>query len=303
MKNIAILIPVHNNIHLTRQCIQQLEIMLKEINEQNSINYKIILIDDGSSDGTGQWARDAHPDVTLLEGNGNLWWSGGINKGAHHAMENGNTDFLLLWNNDIIPEKNYFKEMNRIIEATDNNTIIGSKICSYHNPDKIWSVGGKFNPLTGKFLNYGQEKEINHGQKLPEPDWLTGMGTLIPRKTVQTIGYWNEKKFPQYYGDADYTYRAKKKGFKLKVFPELIIYNDTQNSGMIHNGKLSKLAMSLQSNRSKYNLKKDLMFYNLHARTWWAYFYVFKKYFRYVGGFVKWKILQTCGVKKKVADS
>lgn len=299
MISVFILIPVHNNLHLTKQCIPHLAGMINKENKKETVQYALTVIDDGSSDGTCQWIHAHHPEVTVLKGDGNLWWSGSINKGALHAFQKEKADFVLLWNNDVLPKEDYFTQLTQIIEHEDQNTILGSKICSLNDPLQIWSMGGKFNPITGKFFMYGLDKTINPDeQHLIEPDWLTGMGTLIPKKTVNQIGYWNDNKFPQYFGDTDYTYRAKLAGFKLKVSHQLILYNDTDNTGMIHGGNLSKLIQSLLSNRSKYNFNKDWMFYRTHAKSWMAYYYIFIKYFRYIGGFFKWKVLYTLGIQK-----
>ena len=82
---IAILIPVFNNLEYTKKCLQNLEEKLGENNIAK--HFPIIVIDDGSSDETADWIKKNYPEVELLFGNGNLWWSGGINKGAKHAIE------------------------------------------------------------------------------------------------------------------------------------------------------------------------------------------------------------------------
>ena len=68
-KSLFIVIPVHNRKHFTRDCLLSLR-------KQTFQNFTIIVIDDGSSDGTGEMIQKEFPEVVLLHGDGNLWWTG-----------------------------------------------------------------------------------------------------------------------------------------------------------------------------------------------------------------------------------
>ena len=78
--------------------------------------------------GTGEWINQNHPEITLLKGDGNLWWSGGVNMGAKYVLERKDTDYLLLWNNDILPESVYFTQLDDLIHEFSDDMIVGSKI-------------------------------------------------------------------------------------------------------------------------------------------------------------------------------
>lgn len=297
---VAIIIPVHNNLKFTQQCISGLYGLLDPDNTRLNIDYQIVIVDDGSQDGTEQWLRQNFPEITVLKGDGTLWWSGGITKGARHAIQKMGTDYLLLWNNDIVPHKDYFNRLSQIIREKPRNMIIGSKICDLTDPSKIWSMGGIFNPRKGHKYMLGLDVPVQiNGNSPVEPDWLTGMGTLLPSEVIEKIGYWNAKDFPQYYGDADFTYRAKLAGFKLVIYPELTLYNDTSVTGFMHQDSFGKLLNSFVGIRSKYNIKKEIKFYRMYAESWRAYIPLFIRYFRYIGGFFKWKILRLLGVQRQ----
>jgi GT2 family glycosyltransferase len=294
-----IVIPVHNTLNLTKKCLPALKTAIGEVNAKHLVEYSITVIDDGSTDETTKWIKENHPSITLIKGDGSLWWSGAITKAAYKAFKINQKDYILLWNNDIVPDKEYFYRLNNIINTIDAETIVGSKICNLNNPEQIWSLGGVFNPRNGNKYMLGHDKNVTvNGNQPIEADWLTGMGTLIPKKATEKIGYWNSKDFPLYHGDSDFTYRAKKAGFKLLVYPELILYNDTSNTGFMHEGSLSKLINSFTAIRSKYNIKKEWRFYRLHALSWWAYSRILYKYFKYTAGFFKWKILNFFRIKK-----
>ncbi|MGC9344580.1 MAG: glycosyltransferase family 2 protein, partial [Bacteroidales bacterium] len=204
----------------------------------------VVIIDDGSTDGTKDWIEENYPDIKIIRGNGDLWWSGGINYGARYAIEEQNVEFLLLWNNDILANKDYFIKLDELIPNLGNDTILGSKIYYLEPLNKIWSLGGYFNPQNGKKYMIGYEELENKTYTSPiEVDWLPGMGTIVPSEIVREIGYWDDRYFPQYHGDSDFTYRAKVAGFKIIVNPELIIRNDNTNTGLIHGGSIKKLLL------------------------------------------------------------
>ncbi len=286
---ISILIPVHNKIDLTKKCLLNLHQQIKSFD--NKIHYHIIIIDDGSTDLTSQWIQEHYPDVTVLQGDGNLWWSGAVNMGAQFAIKELNSDYVLLWNNDIHAAHDFFTVLADLIDKTDKNIIIGSKIFCDPEFKTVWSMGGNFDPFTGKLNMTGYfKKDRTEWQEPVEADWLPGMGTLIPQAVVEKTGYWDALRFPQYYGDTDFTYRAKLNGFKNMVFPQLKIINDVANSGIKRIDKFSEIFTALTSVKSLHNIKKNILFYKLYAKSNKAYFTLIENYFFFFGGFIKRKI-------------
>jgi len=295
--SIAILLPVYNHLEYTRISLDNLKKNTKSV---LGCILNTILIDDGSSDGTSDWVKINFPDIKILQGNGNLWWSGAINLGASYAINELNVDYILLWNNDIKAGSDYFSNLSRIVHQYDQDSVIGSKILIQEDPGMVWSMGGYFQPKTGKYDMYGYyEKDSELFNKIYSVDWLTGMGTIIPKKVIQTIGYWDNKNFPQYHGDSDFTYRAKLKGFKILVDPSLKIYNSVKSSGLEHKGSYRNLLKLITDIRSKSNLSKNMKFYRLYATSLRAYIPLIGLYFKIFGGFFKWKLLSLFGKKNK----
>lgn len=296
-KRIAVLIPVFNKLELTIKSIDSLLPLIGPGKLKNSSAY-LVVIDDGSSDGTSDWIKENYPDVKLLKGDGNLWWSGGINMGAKYAIDQGDTDFVLLWNNDIVPESEYFTELDQLIDEFTENMIIGSKIYSLHPPDQVWAFGAVFNPRNGeKYMIGFEQPDGKEYETEREVDWLPGMGTLVPVDVIKKIGYWDDENFEQYHGDSDFTYRAKIKGFKILVYPQLKLWNDIRNTGVSHEGKWSNLIGLLSDTRSLYHLRKNILFIRRFSTSVLAYWPLFVSYYRLFGGFIKWKILSFFGIK------
>jgi GT2 family glycosyltransferase len=289
METLSILIPVFNALEYTNKAIINLKSEIANSSWILNQSIYIIVIDDNSSDGTSDFIRQNHPDIVLCQGDGNLWWSGGINTGAQHAFNVLKCSYVLLWNNDIITEKNYFQNLYKIIQNEKSIQIFGSKIIIL-NSNHIWSMGGTFNAKTGKKTMIGFGKPDGEPyQNVIECDWITGMGTVVHRSVVEKIGYWDQINFPQYHGDSDFTFKAKKAGFNLKIFPNLIIFNDISHTGILHNLTFKSLIKSLTSLRSDFNINKDYLFYKIHSTSPIAYQALFVKYFKYIGGFLKHK--------------
>lgn len=298
MKKIAVLIPVFNHLEFTKKCLQNLDSMLKASAVES--HFPIVIVDDGSSDGTSDWIRKHFPKIELLQGTGNLWWSGGINKGARHALEKMKCDYVLLWNNDIQVDESYFLNCLKLIDSYDEGTILGSKIYANTERSTIWSMGGYFNPRNGKTgMHAYMVPESSIYQQAREVDWITGMGTVVPAHIIKTIGYWDAENFPQYHGDTEFTYRAKLNGFRNIISPDLVIWNDISNTGLSHQDRFRTLLKLLSDKRSLYNYRVNRTFLKKYGKGPLSHCHLLSRYFRLFGGFLKWKILGMFRMKRE----
>jgi GT2 family glycosyltransferase len=296
MFSIAIVFPVFNGLHYTKSCLHSL--FSEHHIEKRNADIFLVIVDDGSTDGSYDWIKQNYPQVKLLKGNGNLWWSGGINLAIKYAMNELKCDYILSWNNDIIANSDYFDNLISILSSQDHQTIIGSKIYHVHQKNIIWSMGGLFDVKSGfKSLIGSAETDNAMYEKITECDWLPGMGTITHNSVYKMIGMLDERNFPQYHGDSDFTLRAKKNGYRVIVHPALKIFNDTRHSGIRHDKSARRLVQSLFSIKSNYNIKKDFLFYKKHTESAKAYKVLFEKYYKYIGGFIKWKLLGIIGIK------
>ncbi len=256
--DLSILVPIHNGIEFTKKCIQNI---FENLPIPMKFSTKLIIIDDGSTDGSSEWINKHYPETIIIKGNGDLWWSESINQGAKFAIRKLNSKYLLLWNNDIIIKEDYFNFIADYINSNISREIIGSQILNLSKPDIIWSNGGRLLSVFGFRKQIFSRKKINKVKEdILEVDWLTGMGTLIPSSVINNIGYWDSKNFPQYIGDLEFTYRAKKNGINLMVDSNLKIWNDTDNSGATLNIRVKDFFSSIFNNYSNRSLKTEILF-------------------------------------------
>ena len=98
---VNIIIPVFNRINDTKKIISNLRV------QNTSEEIKVLIIDDGSTDGTSEWLK-SQKDLFFLRGNGKLLWGGAINLGINYIIKNHpNDEWILLINNDL--EVNFYR--------------------------------------------------------------------------------------------------------------------------------------------------------------------------------------------------
>lgn len=296
---VSVIIPVFNGLSFTRKSLANLAMHRQKTNVGH-FKLEIIVVDDGSTDGTTKWISDNYSEVHLLDGDGSLWWSGGINKGVNYALKHLLSEYVLWWNNDIHCEDDYFTNLFSLLEANPSGNLLGSKILRLHDK-RVWGMGGRFDPRSGKKYMVGERQPDGlEYQKPIEVDWFPGMGTCIHRSVFDSVGLLDEENFPQYHGDSDFTFRARKAGYKLIAHPDLVIYNDVSNTGIQHNNDFRRLYQSLTGIKSNYNIRKNILFLRKHSASSRAYLPLMKKYYNYIGGFLKWKALNGLGIKKRL---
>lgn len=207
MKNIAVLMTCYNRKEKTIACLDRL---LKNMLPANH-TLNIFLVDDGSTDGTTQAVNEHYPQVTVIRGNGNLYWNGGMRLAWEKALQH-DADFFLWLNDDVELKENALDTLlstYQSIRTDTNEPVIIGNLC-----DK----------KTGQ-LTYGGcavDKGLFHfrARKLPVSDTVTACDTingnvvLIPKSTVDRIGILN-KNFTHAMGDFDYGLRCTAAGIPI----------------------------------------------------------------------------------------
>jgi GT2 family glycosyltransferase len=301
MYKIAFVIPVFNRLENNKECLKFLEEQ-KDTKFFTKNEIIIIFVDDGSTDGTEAWIRENYPEVVVLHGDGNLWYSGSLNFGIRHALDELKCDFIQIWENDIIPGERYFDHTQDILEQWDGKSLIASKLYYKNNPDTLYSMGGLFNTRTGRksLMGFNQKDGPEYSEPR-EAEWFCGQQGLIHRDIIAKVGYFDDKNFPQYHADVDYSLRVRNAGFKIMIYPTLKLYNDTELTGINQqkNKTFGQFFETFRSIRSNNNIRREIIFYRKHTKGILAYRGFLRKYYLYTGSFIKWKILGWFGMRKK----
>jgi GT2 family glycosyltransferase len=242
---------------------------LSSIRAQTYKKITVVVIDDGSSDQTEKLIGESYPEATILHGNGSLWWSGCSNRGVKYALSH-EADFILTVNVDVELDRLCIEELVKAA-AKYPDTLLGSVVIDIKNKDKVWYSGGYIDRKKGDFIHStGKVTELS--KNIISPDWLTGMGVLIPAEAFSKIGYYDQDHFPHYFGDSDFSLRAKGGGFKLAVVPSALVYADLSSAWLEKwLAKPSPLFFwrLFTSRRSQYNVRIRSVFYHRHWGKGW----------------------------------
>lgn len=247
---VHVIIPVHNYYENTRGCLENLV-------GQSYKRLEIIVVDDGSQDGTAQKVAAAFPGVKVIQGDGTLWWAGSTNLGIKYALNTADSgDYVLTLNNDTAFDEHYIARLVQRAKENDRS-IIGSLAVSAENPMRVVDSGVRVNWRTARFTDLPCDITAHlHG--IHEVDVLPGRGTLFPIAVYQTVGLYDEKRLPHYGADYEFTWRAKKHGYKLLIDYSSIVRSDTKTTGLnnrIHRTTWQELLRSFVTIKSPLQLK------------------------------------------------
>lgn len=216
---IFIVIPVYNRKDITRKCLDSLLI-------QSNTDFRIIVVDDASTDGTKEMIANEFPDVVLLHGNGDLWWTGAINEGINYVLENcTDEDYVLLLNDDLVVPENYVSTYYELAVKFPE-TVIGSVILDINDRETILNGGIIVNwwHAKRKNLNYNEKIALFPIGYYTKVSILTGRGVLFPITVFQKVGLYNKEHYC-HYGDTELPKRAEKFGYSLIVSYDAVVYS------------------------------------------------------------------------------
>lgn len=239
-----IVVPVFNRFEKTTRFLRRMQ----DVDYPRS-RYTIVIVDDASRDGTAEAIELNQPDVVVLRGDGNLWWSGGTNMGVRYALEHG-ADYILTINDDGEMEPDFLRRMVEI-GRRDPKYIVGCRLMSARERDVIWSVGTSCVFRNGELyaLNYAGKKwkDIAHLSDPHPTDTMPGNGVLIPAAVFRDVGLYDAENLPQYHADSDLVLRARAAGYKPVVSLKSVIYNDILTKPLVNNR--TDLVLSKKSDR------------------------------------------------------
>ena len=204
LPKIFIIILNWNGKEVLREC-------LKSIEDIDYPNYGVIVVDNGSMDGSQKAVKEDFSYVHLIENDKNEGVAEGQNIGIRYAFEKG-TDYVFILNNDLTLDKNILKSLLKVIESDDKIGVVGPILYWADEPEKIQSAGGIINWRKGKVshLNAGEtDKELPNTR---EVDYV-GL-VFVSSGILGKIGLYDPKYFA-YCEDLDFCARVKEAGYKV----------------------------------------------------------------------------------------
>jgi GT2 family glycosyltransferase len=213
---IYILLPVHNR----RQTTQQFIACLKA---QTFQNYHLILIDDGSTDGTEEIVRHQIQSLTVLKGCGDWWWSGSLQQGLNWLktkLEVRKSDLILIINDDT-EFNNDFLAIGMQLMSISSQTFIQAQAYSKQTKQLI-DVGISIDWSKMSFSSVIDSNKL---------DCLSTRGIFLRVQDLETVGGFYPALLPHYGSDYEFTIRAQRQGIKLSSDAALYLWLDETTTG------------------------------------------------------------------------
>ena len=171
-------------------------------------NVELIVVDNGSSDGSQNQIEAHVPGLKVLQTGSNLGFGGGCNAGIRQALAQG-ADYVWLINSDATVSAGALTEMVRLADGQSLLGAVGSVVYEVDEPDRIqlWG-GGQVNLWTGV-----SRHQVSPGQL----DFVSGASILLRREAVEQVGLFEDQIFFMYWEDSDFGFRLRQAGWRLGV--------------------------------------------------------------------------------------
>jgi GT2 family glycosyltransferase len=240
-KKICAVIPVFNRVAETLRCLSRLASESPE-----GFDMKIVLVDDGSTDGTAEKVGHAFPDVTILEGSGDLWWAGGVNAGLRHISKNVDCDYILILNNDTVIWPHTLTHLMQYAQPEEK--VVLSPLTVDAESGRIYSAGEARTGVCRELRPQHRGKYPEQvDSKIIECDAIGTRLAILPKRIIADVGYFDGRRFPHGYSDFDYFLRAKAAGYRILVIKNAIVSTEQNRNYMNYRLVESSLAEYLES--------------------------------------------------------
>ena len=215
LPKIYILLPVHNRLAATLRFVENLR-------AQTYAHYHLVLIDDGSTDGTADMVAQRVSSLTVIRGKGDWWWAGSLHQGYVWLRKSrvDPEDLVLIMNHDSEFGENFFQKAVDLI-AGRQRVLLGARTFSKRS-----------GVLVDKGVHIDWEKFVHYQADDERPiNCLSTRGLFFRVKDFFVIGDFHPILLPHYTSDYEFTIRAHRKGYTLMTHEGVALTDDESTTG------------------------------------------------------------------------
>jgi GT2 family glycosyltransferase len=255
---IAVVIPNFNGKELLGACLESLLVQ--------SLTPHIIVVDNGSTDGSASFIQQQYSKLELIQLNSNLGFAGGVNAGIKSAIKNG-FEFVALFNNDAVADSNWLKFLVEKINQDPKVGIVASKILA-SDQKTIDSTGEEYSTWGTPFPRGRGEVDKNQYDSTSKQTIFAASGgaSIYRVAMLQKIGLFDELFFA-YYEDVDISFRARLNGWQVQYASKAVVYH-----------AMNVTANQISSSFADYHKLKNYVFLyvkNMPGKLFWQHFLTF----------------------------
>lgn len=188
-------------------------------------NFETVVIDNASTDETGQFVKENFPAVKVVRIEKNLGYSGGLNVGLDFAFKKGNADYALITNNDVKADERIISELVNVAKTDQKIGFVVGKVYYYDRPDIFQTVGIRYDSVCWHGGNIGAgEKDRGQYDEVCERYFADDVYMLVSKTLYEAVGGY-EADFKFQCEEYDWQARAKKAGYKIMYTPHAKIWH------------------------------------------------------------------------------
>jgi len=301
---IAVVIPTYNGLKHLDTCFDSVR---RQKFDSFSVKpeVRVILVDNGSSDGSVEFTGKNYPEVEIILLDKNYGFAKAVNEGIKIALKDEKIKYILLLNNDIECAENFLEEMlNGFTEESTGS--VACKMMNFYNRD-VFDDAGDFIKLIGSPYARG------HGEKdtgqYDESEFIFGAcagAAMYRREIFGEIGYFDEDFFA-YYEDVDFSFRIQLAGYKSFYNPKAICYHKRGATSGYTSGwqtmlcERNLIAMRIKNYPLPLYIKLTPLFFVARLKRYYGFLRAgwYKVFFSAVNGYLKGIIRVPSSVLKR----
>jgi GT2 family glycosyltransferase len=201
----------------TTRCLESLE--------KSSLSTRVVLVDNGSLDGSAPYLEERFPELDIIRLQSNIGFGRACNLAIQRALAENRSQYIFLLNNDAFIHP---QALFRLVEAAQSNPtagILGPKIYYRQDPSQIWYAGARRRRGVLAAADTGRG-QIDKGQfeTTRKVDYVFGAAMLIQREVFERVGFFDERFFI-YLEDLDFCLRAQQAGFSPLFVPQAHVWH------------------------------------------------------------------------------
>ena len=250
LPKVIVLVLNWNRKNFTLKCLESLK-------EQDYQNLEMVVVDNGSSDGSEAEVKARHPWAGFIQNGDNLGYAGGNNRGIRSALARG-ADYVFLVNNDTKFDRRCIAELVQTAEKNRNYGILGPVAFSYDGGNNALSSGFELDWTLFRFFPFRFVEGnlvLNHQEDVYRVDAVQGDAFFVRREVFEKVGFFDEKFF-LLGEECDFCLRAKAAGFLAGVVKKANFYR-----------MVSPVIGTDSPLRSYYSTRNILLLISKHAKN------------------------------------
>ena len=191
-----------NNYEDTAECIDSLQ-------PQLTVDDRIVLVDNGSTDGSLERLRSDYPDIAFVENDRNLGFAGGMNSGIEWARAAGMDTVLLLNNDALVSEETRIHDLAKTALQTDVGLV--TPLIYEHPGEDVWFARGV---VDDRWVRFRHETEFDDSERHLQNEYVPLCCTVMSLSVLEEVGDLDEEYF-LYCEDAELGSQLRDRGYDL----------------------------------------------------------------------------------------